>query len=209
MSADARRFSPAAARNRGPILEVLARVLPAQARVLEIASGSGEHAVHFAAALPGLDWQPTDVDASALASVEAWRVHAATSNVRAPIQFDVHSTSWPVDNVDAIYCANMIHIAPPSATTALLDGAARHLAAGGLLVLYGPYRLGDGHTAASNAAFDEDLRARDPLWGVRDLYDVLAQAAARGLAHRETVAMPANNFVVVLAQRSSQSRSSR
>lgn len=200
VSEDPRRYSPPAARNRGPILEVLQRILPARARVLEIASGSGEHGVHFAGAMPGLDWQPSDRDESALASVAAWREHAGLDNLRAPIRLDVHEQPWPVGELDAIFCANMIHIAPASATTALLDGAAGHLVPGGLLVLYGPYRVAGQHTAASNAVFDADLQRRDPSWGVRDLDDVVTQAQARGLALRETVAMPANNLVVVLVR---------
>jgi len=178
---------------------VLERVLPRRGLVLEIASGTGEHAVAFAAALPGLVFQPSDADRESLASVEAWRAHAGLANVRPALALDVHAPPWPLpEPPDAILCSNLIHIAPWSACLALLDGAAAALAAGAPLVLYGPYREGGVHTASSNAAFDASLRERDPRWGVRDLDEVAAEAAARGLALEEVVAMPANNRTVVL-----------
>ncbi len=194
----ARRFSPATQRNRGPILEVLRRVLPARGLLLEVASGSGEHAVHFAAHLPGLEIQPTDPSSEARASIDAWRAHAGPANVRPALPLDATAPSWPVEAAAAVLCVNMVHISPWAATLGLLDGAARLLAGGGPLVLYGPYRIGGAHTAPSNASFDASLRSRDPRWGVRDLEAVFAAAAERGLVHEETVPMPANNQTVVL-----------
>jgi hypothetical protein len=195
---DARRFAPATERNRGPILAVLERVLPARGLVLEIASGTGEHAVAFAERLPGLVIQPSDGDPDALASIEAWRRHAGLANVRAPLALDVHARPWPLAEApDAILCCNMIHIAPWSACLALLDGAASWLAPGKPLVLYGPFREGGVHTAPSNEVFDASLRERDARWGVRDQDEVAAEAAARGLRLDEVVAMPANNRTLV------------
>ncbi|MDC0718298.1 DUF938 domain-containing protein [Nannocystis sp. bb15-2] len=191
------RSSPAALRNRGAIAEVLARVLPAEGRVLEIASGTGEHAVSFAAAFPGVSWQPTDVDPGALASIAARVISEGTPNLRAPLRLDVGAWPWPVEAAEAIVCINMIHIAPWSACEALMAGAGRVLPAGGLLFLYGPFKRGGQHTAPSNAAFDDDLRARDPAWGVRDEAVVRAAAATHGLQATELVAMPANNFSLV------------
>ncbi len=200
--ADARRFAPATARNRAPIVAVLERVLPPRGLVLEIASGTGEHAVAFARALPSLAFQPSDVDPEALASIEAWRRHAGLANVRPALALDVHTSPWPAPAApDALLCINMIHIAPWSACLALLDGAAAVLAPGAPLVLYGPYREGGVHTAPSNEAFDASLRERDPRFGVRDQGEVAAEAAARGLDLEEVVAMPANNRTVVLRRR--------
>lgn len=196
---DARRYAPATARNRAPILEVLRRVLPAEGVVLELASGTGEHAVHFAAALPGLTWQPSDPSPEARASIAAWRAEAALPNLRPPLPLDVVAP-WPLDDVAplaAIVCINMIHIAPWAATEALFAGAARALAPGAPLVTYGPYRFGGAFTADSNAAFDADLRARDPRWGVRDVDDLTALAAGHAIALVETVALPANNHALI------------
>jgi SAM-dependent methyltransferase len=192
-----RRHAPAAERNRGPILDVLRRVLPARGTVLEIASGTGQHVAHFAAALPGLTWQPSDRDDEGFASIVAWCTHEGAASALPPVVLDVTHEAWPVATVDAIVCANMIHIAPWEACLGLLRGAGRHLADDGVLVLYGPYKVGGVHTAPSNAAFDADLRARDPRWGVRDLDDVAAVARENGLALAERVAMPANNQTVV------------
>lgn len=186
-----KQHAPAAARNRDPIRDVLAHALPDSGVVITIAEGSGEHAVHFARAFPHLIWQPTDRDEVALASIEAWRTEAALPNLRAPLRLDVTET-WPVTAADAITCINMIHIAPWEATLGLFAGAARVLAPGALLYLYGPYRH-DGITAPSNEAFDQSLRSRDPRWGVRDVRDLEAVAATTGFALRETVTMPANN----------------
>ncbi|MBK9034498.1 MAG: DUF938 domain-containing protein [Myxococcales bacterium] len=191
----AQRSSPSVARNRAPILEVLRRALPPSGVVLEIASGTGEHAVHFAGALPALTWQPTDADPAARASIAAWREDAALPNLRAPLPLDV-TGPWPLATADAVVCINMIHISPWAATEALFAGAARVLAAGAPLVTYGPYRFG-GVTAPSNLDFDASLRARDPRWGVRDVDDLDACAATCGLARIETVALPANNHALV------------
>ena len=198
MTDDARLRFPATERNRAPILAVLERVLPARGVVLEIASGSGEHAIFFARALPSLTFQPSDPDPAHVASIDAWRSSEDLPNVAPALTLDVHAKPWPLAHADAVYCANMIHIAPWSACLALLDGAASTLAPGAPLVLYGPYRVGGAHTAPSNEAFAASLRARDPRWGVRDLEEVLREAPTRGLAHAETLAMPANNLTVVL-----------
>jgi hypothetical protein len=204
MTADARRFAPATQRNRGPILAVLERVLPAKGVVLEIASGTGEHVVVFAERLPTLVFQPSDADPESLASIEAWRRHSGLPNLRPPRALDVHGLPWELSEarVDAVLCSNMIHIAPWSACLALLAGAAAVLAPDAPLVLYGPFREGAVHTAPSNAAFDESLRSRDPRWGVRDQHQVSADAIARGLALDEVVAMPANNRMLVFRRRS-------
>lgn len=198
MPHDSRRHAPAAVRNREPILEVLSRVLPARGAVLEVASGTGEHAAFFATALPGLVWQPSEHDVEAFASIIAWT--EGLPNVRAPLRLDAAQDPWPVTTVDAVFNANMIHIAPWEACLGLLRGAGRHLGPGGVLVLYGPYTLAGRHTAPSNAAFDDDLRRRDPSWGVRDLDAVAEAAQARGLVLRERVAMPANNQTLVFVR---------
>ena len=194
---DLRRHAPAAERNRQPILEVLRRVLPARGEVLEIASGTGQHVAYFAAALPALTWQPSERDASALPSIAAWCASAGAASVRAPLRLDVLDEPWPVGSYDAIFNANLIHIAPWDVCLALLRCARRHLASTGVLVLYGPYRIGGRHTAPSNEAFDLDLRARDPAWGVRDLEVVVEAALGQELELEERVAMPANNQTLV------------
>jgi SAM-dependent methyltransferase len=191
-------FAPAAARNGSAILDVLRSILPPVGDVLEVASGTGEHAVRFAAALPALHWQPTDPDRRALGSITAHARAAALPNLLAPLELDVRAQVWPVTRADAILCINMIHIAPWAATEGLLAGAGRLLPEGGPLFLYGPFRIGGGHTAESNARFDADLRFRDPDWGLRDLEAVLAEAAGHGLHLAERIAMPANNLSVVL-----------
>ena len=195
-----RRFAPATTRNREPILEVLAGVVPAGAHVLEIASGSGEHAVFLAERLPVESWQPTDPDADARASIDAWSAELSARKVLPALDLDVMRSPWPVRRGDVVVCINMIHISPWPACEALLRGAAAILPDGGTLYLYGPYRRGGAHTAPSNAAFDASLRARDPRWGVRDLEAVAELAAREGLALREVVPMPANNFSVVLSK---------
>jgi hypothetical protein len=194
VNSDARQFAPATARNREPILEVLRRVLPADGLVLEISSGTGEHATFFAPNLPGLTWQPSDPDPAARASIAAWTAMTAASNVLAPLDIDARAPVWPVAKADAIVCINMIHIAPWPATLGLFAGARRILATGGLVYLYGPFKRDGRHTAPSNAAFDESLRGRNSEWGVRDLGDVSAIAAQAGLGLAEVVAMPANNL---------------
>jgi hypothetical protein len=197
--------SPAADRNKAPILEQLRRLLPASGLALEVASGSGQHVAHFAAALAGWRWQPTDGDARSPTSIEAWC--DGLPNVRLALRLDVLGeasvealAATLSEPVDAVYCANMLHISPWATCTALMQLAARHLAPQGLLVLYGPYLEADVPTSLGNLAFDADLRARDPAWGIRPLADVLAQAAAVGLHLRERVAMPANNLLLVLAR---------
>ncbi|GJH30072.1 DUF938 domain-containing protein [Caballeronia novacaledonica] len=192
-----RRRAPAAERNRDAILSVLARVLPRSGVVLEIASGTGQHAVHCAAALPGIIWQPSDPDADARDSIAAWRAHAGLANLNTPLALDVLNDDWGIGNVAAIVCINMIHIAPWEAAESLFRGAGARLASGGVLYLYGPYRRNGAHTAPSNEAFDQQLRARDPRWGVRDMEAVAALGEKAGLTLVETVAMPANNFSVM------------
>lgn len=194
---DARRFAPATARNREPILAVLERTVPAGARVLEIAAGSGEHACFFAERLPVAEWQPTDPDPESLESIDAWRAHSGAARVAPALELDVTASVWPVSRADFVLCVNMIHISPWEATLGLLSGSARLLPTGGVLFLYGPYRRFGAHTAPSNADFDASLRARDPRWGVRDLEAVAAEAERAGFVLDEVVAMPANNFSVV------------
>jgi len=202
MQDDQRRFAPATARNRDPILDVLRRVLPPVGTVLEVASGTGEHVVYFARRMPGLVWQPTDVNPSALASIEAWRAHEALPDVRPTERLDVTAEPWAVEGpYDAVFNANMIHISPWACCLGLMRGVGAVLRAGGVLVMYGPYRIGGEHTSESNARFDEDLRSRDPSWGVRDLEAVIERADAAGLQFRERIAMPANNFSLVFDRR--------
>jgi hypothetical protein len=196
---DLRLFAPATTRNRDAILSVLARFVRDGDRVLEIASGTGEHATFLARQLPVASWQPTDPDRASCASIDAWTHHLSADRVRAAIALDVTRDPWPIDGADVVVCINMIHIAPWAACLALLDGAASTLrATGGLLYLYGPYRRGGAHTAPSNAAFDASLRARDPAWGIRDLETVVEQGAMRGFTLEDVVEMPANNLSVVL-----------
>jgi SAM-dependent methyltransferase len=197
MSEDARRFAPAVARNKTAITEALARHLPATGLVLEIASGSGEHALHFAAHFPALSFQPTDPDAAALASIAAWRAEAQPANLLPPLALDVMADTWPAQKADAVLCINMIHIAPWEATAELMRGAARVLLSDGVLFLYGPFKQGGQHTAPSNAEFDSSLRTQDARWGVRDLEAVAEHASAAGFAAPVVEAMPANNLSVI------------
>ena len=197
MTAAPRRSAPAVARNREPILAVLRQVLPNTGTVLEISSGTGEHAAFLAAALTHVTWQPSDLDPTALGTIDAYRSDVALDNLRPALRLDASSPDWPITQADAIVCINMIHIAPWSACEGLMAGAARLLPARGVLYLYGPYRRNGDHTADSNRAFDEDLRCRNPAWGVRNLEDVIALADSHGIAHTETVTMPANNLSVV------------
>lgn len=190
-----KQHAPATERNRAAIRDVLARVLPATGRVLEIASGTGEHARYLAGEFPHLTWQPTDRDDGALASIAAWRAEAGLPNLLAPVRLDV-TAPWPVAHADAIVCINMVHIAPWEATLALFAGAAEVLGPGGLLYLYGPYWV-DGVRVPSNEAFDQSLRARDPRWGVREVRDLEAAAAANRLVLDEIVPMPANNHSLI------------
>jgi hypothetical protein len=214
MPPSARLTSAACERNRQPMLEVLRRVLPPTGRALEIASGTGQHVAWFARHLPGWVWQPTDLDDRSFASIAAWCFgdepegastdeSPALVNVEPPRRLDVLQVPWNVSGrFDAILCANMLHIAPWPCCAALMQGAGRHLADTGVLVTYGPYIVEGEQTAPSNLAFDADLRARDPAWGIRQLGDVVAEAAKAGLALRERVAMPANNLMLVFARES-------
>jgi hypothetical protein len=186
--------APATARNRDPILAVLREVLPASGLVLEVASGTGEHVRHFAEALPDLEWQPSDPDPDARASIAAWCEDLL--NVRPPLALDA-TGRWPVDRVNAILCINMVHISPWSATEGLFSEAARLLPSGAPMYLYGPYRRADVPTAPSNEAFDESLKARNAAWGLRQLDDVTALAGRNGMAFERLVEMPANNLSLV------------
>lgn len=194
---DLRRSAPATLRNREPILGVLRTVLPACGRVLEVASGTGEHGVHFARHLPDLEWQPSDPSAEARATIGAWAQDAALPNLAAPIALDAADRVWPVDHAAAVVCINMVHISPWAATQGLMRGAGRILPPGGPLYLYGPFRRGDHPLEPGNAAFDADLRDRNPAWGLRELDDVIACAAEHALVFERSVAMPANNLSVV------------
>ena len=190
--------SPAAERNKQPIAAVLARVLPATGLVLEVASGTGQHAEHFARTLPGLTWQPTEADADMLAPLGARVQRAALPNLLAPLAFDVHDAQRPVASVAAIFCSNMIHIAPWSACAALLAHAEPWLTPGAPLILYGPFKRDGRHTAPSNAAFDAGLRRQDPEWGVRDIDDIETLATSVGLRTIDIVQMPANNLILIV-----------
>ncbi|MGZ9114580.1 MAG: DUF938 domain-containing protein [Brevundimonas sp.] len=191
-------FSPAVARNSGPILDVLRAHLPARGKVLEVAAGSGEHAVAFARALPGLEWTPGDPSPEARASIAAWAEAADLPNLKAPLALDaLDPASWPSGPAQAVVCINMIHISPWAATEGLMALAGRVLPTGGLLALYGPYREADVPLAASNAAFDESLKARDPAWGLRDRDAVVAAAKTEGLVFTRRIVMPANNLMLL------------
>lgn len=194
---DAKRSAPAVARNREPILTVLKRTLPESGLVLEIASGTGEHAAYFAPALPGLAWQPTDRDAAALPGIDAWGAEAGGGRPRPALRLDVVEQPWPVDAADAVVCINMIHIAPPAATEGLLRGAAAVLPPGAPLYLYGPFKVGGFHTADSNMAFEAWLKEQNPDYGLRNLEEVAELAAMLGFSEPETVQMPANNLSVI------------
>jgi SAM-dependent methyltransferase len=185
------------ARNAEPIAEILRAVLPERGLVLEIASGTGEHALHFARAFPGLTWQPSDPDPVALASIGAWREAAGAANLLAPVQLDAAAEDWPVAAADAILCINMVHISPWSATGGLISGAGRLLPSGAPLVLYGPYRRAGVATAPSNEAFDASLRSRNREWGLRELEAVEAEAKGHGLRFDRLWEMPANNLTLV------------
>jgi SAM-dependent methyltransferase len=198
---DARLHAPSVERNRDPILAVLQPQLAGARIVLEIASGSGGHVVHFARALPQVTFQPTDPDAPSRASIDAWIAETGLGNIRPALALDVTAQPWPVDAADAVICINMIHISPWASTLGLMHGAARVLPPGGLLFTYGPYRRDGAHTADSNAAFDASLRARNPAWGIRDLEAVTEAAAAAGFTAPFVVAMPANNLSLIFRRR--------
>ncbi|MFN3945921.1 MAG: DUF938 domain-containing protein [Allosphingosinicella sp.] len=195
---DARRSAPHVARNTGPIIDVLRGILPDEGLVLEIASGSGEHALAFARAFPHLLWQPSDADPVALRSIDAWRGAEDLPNLLAPVPLDAVAEGWLVERADAILCINMIHISPWAATVGLMRGAGRLLGRGCPLYLYGAYRRDGVETAPSNEAFDASLRARNPEWGVRRLEEVVAEAERHGLRLDAVLEMPANNLSVVL-----------
>ena len=196
-----RRSAPAALRNREPIAEVLREWLPPAGLVLEIASGTGEHAVYFAERFPALEWQPSDLHEDALASIAAWRSEADLPNLRAPLVLDAASPDWPIDRADAMLSINMVHISPWAAALGLLDGAAGVLGSGAPLILYGPWLKDDIPTAPSNIDFDADLKRRDPEWGLRRVEDFAAAADERGLELEQTRSMPANNLMLLLRRR--------
>ena len=193
---DDRRSAPHVARNAEPIADVLRQVLPERGLVLEVASGTGEHILHFAREFPQLLWQPSDPEPAALRSIEAWRAAAGLFNLLPPVALDARAAEWPLDRADAILCINMVHISPWAATVGLMRGAGRLLEEGAPLYLYGAYRQAGVETAPSNEAFDASLRARDPEWGVRALEDVAAEAA-QGFQLDSVTPMPANNLSVV------------
>lgn len=198
-----KRHAPAAARNGGPLGDVLAKELPATGLVLEVASGSGEHALLFARRFPRLDWQPSDPDAEALASIAAWREEHGPENLRAPIHLDAADAGWPVERADALLCVNMIHISPWPATEGLVAGAARLLGPGAPLIVYGPFLEAGVATAASNRAFDADLRRRDARWGLREATALDRLAASHGFERTARHGMPANNLTLVYCRRPS------
>ena len=190
-------FSSAAHRNRIPILEALTPLLPVSGCVLEVASGTGQHIVHFAAAHPHLTWQPSDVSEELFAAVQQRCRRSSLTNVMMPVCLDVVWERWPVAQADMVFCANMIHISAWDTACGLIRGAARVLAPGGRLVLYGPFRFGGRFTAPSNEVFDVSLRARNPHWGVRDLDDLDALAAQSNLERTSVIPLPANNHLIV------------
>lgn len=195
--ADARRSAPAASRNREPIAEVLAEWLPESGTVLEIASGTGEHAIWFAERFPYLVWQPSDAHPDALASIAAWGEASGLSNVQQPLVIDASGSDWPVDRADAVLNINMAHISPWSASLGLIEGAAKILPKDGSLILYGPWLKDEIETAPSNLSFDADLKRRDPAWGLRRVEDFAAAAAANGFELAEWRRMPANNLMIL------------
>lgn len=197
LEGDAMRHAPATLRNRDPIAAVLRDVLPASGRVLEVASGTGEHIVYFAGLFPGIEWLPSDPQPEGRRSIAAWTAAAGLANVRPPLDLDAAAPDWPVDRVDAILCINMVHISPWAAAEGLIAGAARLLGKGAPLYLYGPYRRADAPTAESNEAFDLSLKRRNPEWGLRLVEDVIALAARHGLGYERLVEMPANNLSLI------------
>lgn len=201
MTSEDCRTAPAAERNKDPILAVLARILPVSGLAVEIASGTGQHVVHFAGALPGWTWQPTELDPEMRLSIAGWLEETGLPNILPPLALDVCEAHWPVARADAVLCINMVHISPWQATLCLIAGCERLLEPGGILFLYGPYRRFGRHTAPSNEAFDSSLRERDPEWGVRDLEIVVETAERHGFGLSEVVEMPANNLSVVFMRK--------
>ena len=202
--ANERRSAPAALRNREPIADVLAEWLPKSGTVLEVASGTGEHAIWFAERFPNLDWQPSDTHSGALASIAAWRASADLPNLRDPVEVDASADDWPIASADAVLNINMAHISPWAASLGLIAGAARILPAGGPLILYGPWLKDDIETVASNLAFDADLKARDPEWGLRRVEDFASAAAQKGFAFTDWRRMPANNLMLLFERSEAQ-----
>ncbi len=215
MTTDARRFAPATERNREPILAVLSRVLPPEGTVLEVSSGTGEHAAFFAPHLAPRYWLPSDVNPSALESIAAWQVLEPSANLHSPIGLDACEEIWPVEDnrypasldlqrfpITGMVNINMIHISPWEACRGLMAGAGRILSTGGVLYLYGPYKRHGKHTAPSNEAFDTSLQSQNPSWGVRDLEMVVGEAESRGMVLQEVVEMPANNLSVIFQKKS-------
>ncbi|ATE63503.1 DUF938 domain-containing protein [Rhizorhabdus dicambivorans] len=198
---DARRHAPATERNREPIAAILRNVLPATGTVLEVASGTGEHAIHFAGIFPTLQWIPSDPDPSALASIRAWAETARLPNLRPPLLLDASASNWPIERADAMLCINMVHISPWEATMGLMAGAGRLLACSAPLFLYGPHLQQGVETAPSNLAFDASLKSRDPRWGLRRVEEVAALAESHGLALEAVHPMPANNLSLLLRKR--------
>jgi hypothetical protein len=196
-AAEGRRSAPAALRNREPIAQVLAGWLPKRGLVLEVASGTGEHAMFFAERFPRLEWQPSDLDAAALQSIRSWRAEAALPNLREPLIIDAASHDWPIARADAVLNIYMVHISPWASSLGLLEGASRLLRVGGPLILYGPWLSNRIETAPSNLAFDADLKRRDPEWGLRNVEIFAAEAQARGLELVDQRAMPANNRMLL------------
>ena len=196
-----RLVSLSAERNKAAIAEVLAHILPERGLVLEVGSGTGQHVVHLARAMPTLTWQPSECDHECLRSIAAWLATEKLSNVRAPLHLDVSASPWPINSAAALVSINMIHIAPWSAAECLFRGGAALLSAGGLLCLYGPFRRQGRRTAPSNEAFDAQLRAQNPDWGVRDLEDVVRLADETGLDLLRTCEMPSNNLTAVFRLR--------
>ena len=195
LGAGVRRQAPAAARNVGPIGDVLTDWLPSEGLILEIAAGTGEHALAFATRFPHLDWIPSDPDPQALASIDAWRAEGPP-NLGQAVQIDTRDDNWPVDAADAILCINMVHISPWESAIGLLNGAQRLLGKGGPLILYGPWIEDGVDTAPSNIAFDESLRARDGRWGLRRVEDFAREGEARGLVFADRREMPSNNIML-------------
>ena len=198
MNDDPRRHAPAAGRNRLPILKVLREYLPQFGTILEVASGTGEHISFFAAAMPHLNWQPTDINNEALLSTAAYCKNASLANLALPKRLDVTSSNWPYAPVASVLCINMIHIAPWSCSLGLVRGAAQVLEGHGPLVLYGPFKRNGIHTAPTNAAFDQMLQRKNPGWGVRDIEAVEAEARDVGLDESTAIEMPSNNFCLIL-----------
>lgn len=196
-----KRYAPAVARNSAPIAAVLAQELTQAGKVLEVASGTGEHAVYFARTFPMLEWQPSDQDEAALASIADWAAEAEIANLNPPVRLDAGEHDWPVSKADAVVCINMVHISPWSATEGLFAGCARLLPAGGPVILYGPYREADVPTAPSNQAFDANLRARHPRWGLRLVEDLDDLARSHGFVRTARHVMPANNLMLVYRRR--------